>query len=78
MILDAADYYESSVILFSERQDAKDSGRLYTSLNSELKKYFNFINSRESTVVSAFGESGEFRQIIIDLYTKVVIEQLTV
>ena len=67
MILDAADYYESSVILFSERQTPRILGRLYTSLNSELKKYFNFINSRESTVVSAFGESGEFRQIIIDL-----------
>ncbi|HDP77098.1 MAG TPA: O-antigen ligase family protein [Mesotoga infera] len=67
MILDAADYYESSTILFSERQTPRILGRLYTSINSELKKYYNFINSRESVINSAFGESEEFRQIIIDL-----------
>ncbi|KUK91056.1 MAG: Uncharacterized protein XE02_0224 [Mesotoga infera] len=67
MILDAADYYESSTILFSERQTPRILGRLYTSINSELKKYYNFIKSRESVINSAFGESEEFRQIIIDL-----------
>jgi len=67
MILDAADYYESSAILFSERQTPRILGRLYTSINSELKKYYNFINSRESVINAAFGGSEEFRQIVIDL-----------
>ncbi|AFK06262.1 O-antigen ligase family protein [Mesotoga prima] len=67
MILDAADYYESSVILFSERQTPRILGRLYTSINSELKKYYSFISSRETMMTSAFGESGEFRQLLIDL-----------
>lgn len=67
MILDAADYYESSTILFSERQTPRILGRLYTSINSELKKYYNFVNSRESVINAAFGGSEEFRQIIIDL-----------
>lgn len=67
MILDAADYYESSTILFSERQTPRILGRLYTSINSELKKYYNFIDARESVVNAAFGGSEEFRKIIIDL-----------
>jgi O-antigen ligase len=66
MILDAADYYESSVILFSERQTPRILGRLYTSVNSELKKYYNFIDTRNSLIQSAFGSSEEFKKIVFD------------
>jgi hypothetical protein len=66
MILDAADYYESSVILFSERQTPRILGRLYSSVNSELKKYYNFIDARNSLIQSAFGSPQEFKKIVFD------------
>jgi O-antigen ligase len=66
MILDAANYYESSMILFSERQTPRILGRLYTSVNSELKKYYSFIRARDSLLEQAFGDSESFKKILAE------------
>ena len=66
MILDAANYYESSMLLFSERQTPRILGRLYTSVNSELKKYYSFVSARDSLLEQAFGDSETFKKLLVE------------
>lgn len=46
-VLDSIDYYESSMIFFSERQTPKIVGGLYKKVYEELKRYGSFLLVRE-------------------------------
>lgn len=64
MIIDSINYYESSFILFSERQTPRILGRLYASINGELKKYIDYVAPKKALIEKTFGDSKEFLRLL--------------
>ncbi len=64
MLVDSANYYESSVITFSERQTPRILGQIYRMLFAEGSRYLSIVSQRRE-IIEQFIEG--FDDLIIDL-----------
>ncbi|HAA86457.1 MAG TPA: O-antigen polymerase, partial [Kosmotogaceae bacterium] len=67
MLIDAANYYESSVITFSERQTPRILGRIYRTIYSETLTYRNIINQRLNEIEAVLIDSSSFLHSLDEL-----------
>lgn len=66
MLQNAVDYYESSMIYFSERQTPRLIGRIFSTLTPKMDQYINYLNQRKSIIEQDFDKVDEFIEIAIN------------
>ena len=66
---DAADYYESSMITFSERQTPRIVAKIYKSIYDELNKYINYISNYKDQLNDSY---ESFEELEGELNSRVV------
>lgn len=67
---DAVDYYESSIITFSERQTPRLIGRLESMIEREMKKYYSYLLSVKDSLGEELSGMDEFVSLIENLIGK--------
>ncbi|MFW6119924.1 MAG: hypothetical protein ACOC80_03360, partial [Petrotogales bacterium] len=63
MLQNAVDYYETSIIYFSERQTPRLIGRIFSSITPKLDQYIGYLNQRRSTIEKQFDGVEQFLEI---------------
>ncbi|MFO7881826.1 MAG: O-antigen ligase family protein [Kosmotogaceae bacterium] len=60
MLQNAVDYYESSMIHFSERQTPRLVGRIFSSITPKIDQYISYLNQRKSAIEQQFDKFEQF------------------
>lgn len=66
MLQNAVDYYESSMIYFSERQTPRLAGRIFSTITPKLDQYISYIEQRKGVIDEQFKETEQFLEITKD------------
>jgi hypothetical protein len=66
MLQNAVDYYESSLIYFSERQTPRLIGRIFSTLAPKMDQYINYLNQRKGVIEQDFDKVDEFIDIAVN------------